>query len=135
MIGGLADGTIDCICSDHTPLSKREKSKDGGALPGAVGLETAFAAGITYLVLPGHLSLYRLLRLMSIAPAALLGQDAQIKEGAECNLALIDTKEELVYTGNSLLSRSFNTPFFGTSLWGRVTELYLKGSNPKREVQ
>ena len=135
VIEGLSDGTIDCICSDHTPLSKREKSKEGGALPGAVGLETAFAAGITYLVLPGHLSLYRLLRLMSIAPAALLGQDARIKEGGECSLALIDTKKELVYTGHSIYSHSFNTPFFGTSLWGRVIGLYVRGADPKWEIQ
>ncbi len=135
VIEGLCDGTIDCICSDHTPLSKREKTKEGGFLPGAVGLETAFAAGITYLVLPGHLSLYRLLRLMSIAPAGLLGQDARVKEGAQCNLALIDTHKELVYTGHSLFSHSFNTPFYGTSLWGRVTELYLEGSDPKWKNQ
>lgn len=126
IIEGLSDGTIDCICSDHSPLSDREKSGKG-ALPGAVGLETVFAAGMTHLVFPGHLSLYRLLELLSLCPAALLGIDAEIKEGAALDLAFIDNEGELVYTQHSIRSRSHNTPFYGRALLGRVSSLYIDG--------
>ena len=127
VIEGLVDGTIDCICSDHTPLSDREKTGGKGTLPGAVGLETVFAAGVTHLVLPGYLSLYKLLELISLAPAALLGIDAQIKEGGALNLAFIDSDSELVYNHHSMRSRSHNTPFYGRALLGRVTGLYIDG--------
>lgn len=127
IIEGLLDGTIDCICSDHTPLSDREKAGGKTALPGAAGLETVFAAGVTHLVLPGHLTLYRLLELISLAPAGLLGIDGQIKEGAPLNLAIIDSDSELVYNQHSMRSRSHNTPFYGRALLGRVTGLYIDG--------
>ena len=127
VIEGLADGTIDCICSDHTPLSEREKTGGKNALPGAVGLETVFAAGMTHLVLPGHLSLYKFLSLLSLAPASLLGFDASIKEGGTLDLAFIESEGEMVYNRHSIRSRSCNTPFFGRALLGRVTGLYIDG--------
>ena len=128
VIEGLKDGTIDCICSDHTPRSETEKKKDlSEALPGAAGLETAFAAGITGLVLPGHLSLYELLSLMSAGPAGLIGRGAAVRVGNPMDLMFFDVGEELVYEKNTLRSRGSNTPFYGRALQGRVTSLYLDG--------
>jgi dihydroorotase len=127
VIEGLADGTVDCICSDHTPLSDSEKTGGKNALPGAVGLETVFAAGLTHLVLPGHLPLFRLLELLSISPARLLGIDASVKEGAPLDLAFLECEGELVYNRHSMRSRSHNTPFYGRALLGRVTDLYIDG--------
>ncbi|HCH68149.1 MAG TPA: hypothetical protein DEV98_05860 [Clostridiales bacterium] len=128
LIEGLADGTVDCICTDHTPCADREKSGPiKEALPGAVGLETAFAAGYTGLVLPGYLSLSRLVQLMGSAPAELLGRSSQLKEGQPLDLVFLDTDEELVYSKSTLRSRSSNTPFLGRALRGRVTSLYLDG--------
>ena len=78
-------------------------------------------------MLPGYLSLYKLLELISLAPAALLGIDAQIKEGGALNLAFIDSESELVYNHHSMRSRSHNTPVYGRALLGRVTGLYIDG--------
>ena len=92
-----------------------------------MGLETAFAAGYTGLVLPGYLSLSRLVQLMGSAPAELLGRSSQLKEGQPLDLVFLDTEEELVYSKSTLRSRSSNTPFLGRALRGRVTSLYLDG--------
>ncbi len=129
VIEGLADGTVDCICSDHTPCHDAEKEKAlRDAAFGSVGIETALGAGITHLVIPGYLSLYRLIELMALAPADILQRDASIRPGSACNLALINPEAELVYSKHTLHSRSSNTPFLGRALRGRVTGLYIDGT-------
>ncbi|MBQ9467919.1 MAG: hypothetical protein IJU52_02815 [Clostridia bacterium] len=128
IIEGLSDRTIDCIVSDHTPLSKDEKS--GGvarALPGAIGFETTLAAGITYLVLPGYLPLARLVELLSCAPAKLLGKECSVRVGGPLDLIFFDPEEEWVYSSNTLRSRSCNTPFLGMALRGRVASAIIGG--------
>ena len=128
VVEGLKDGTIDCICSDHTPLSPAEKKDGTQALPGAVGLETAFAAGLTYLVLSGHLTLPDLVRLLSFAPAKLLGIDASVRVGGPLDLLLLDPDREMISSSNALRSRSSNTPFFISELRGVVTTAFLDGA-------
>lgn len=73
IIGGLRDGTIDMIATDHAPHSTEEKHQsDFFACPsGIIGLETALALGITYLVRPGHLTMMQLMEKMSANPAKL----------------------------------------------------------------
>ena len=128
VIAGLREGVIDCICSDHTPHTDGEKRGSfEKAAYGAIGFETAFAAGVTHLVLPGYLSLYRLIELMALTPASLLGYDASLKPGGTCDFCFIDPDAEMVYGRSTLRSRSANTPFFGRALKGRVTGLYIDG--------
>lgn len=73
IIEGLKDGTIDMIATDHAPHSTEEKNQDDFfACPsGIIGLETALALGITYLVRPGHLTMMQLMEKMSANPAKL----------------------------------------------------------------
>ncbi len=73
IIEGLKDGTIDMIATDHAPHSVEEKHQDDFfACPsGIIGLETALALGITYLVRPGHLTMMQLMEKMSANPAKL----------------------------------------------------------------
>lgn len=73
IIEGLKDGTIDMIATDHAPHSTEEKHQDDFfACPsGIIGLETALALGITYLVRPGHLTTMQLMEKMSVNPAKL----------------------------------------------------------------
>ena len=125
VIEGLQNGVIDAVCSDHTALPKDHV--DRGMPLGSSGFETLFGAGITHLVLPGHLSLYRFLQLISTAPAKILGVDCAIKEGNPLDLVFIDPDSPMVYTHQTLLTRGFNTPFFGKSLCGRVTDGYYNG--------
>lgn len=125
VIEGLQNGVIDAVCSDHTALPKDHV--DRGMPLGSSGFETLFGAGITHLVLPGHLSLYRFLQLITTAPAKILGVDCAIKEGNPLDLVFIDPDSPMVYTHQTLLTRGFNTPFFGKSLCGRVTDGYYNG--------
>ena len=128
VIEGLKDGTVDCICTDHTPLSDAEKGADfGRALPGGTGLDTAFAAGVTHLVLPGHLSVSELLALMSTAPARILGSPWKTAVGGRLDLVFFDADEEMLYVKSTMRSRSVNTPFYGRALRGRVKALYFDG--------
>ncbi|MGC7322339.1 dihydroorotase, partial [Mycobacteroides abscessus subsp. massiliense] len=65
VIEGLRDGTIDAIATDHAPHTPQEKADFLTAPNGSIGMETSLAAGITYLVKPGYLTLPQLLKLMS----------------------------------------------------------------------
>lgn len=128
VIKGLRDGTIDCICSDHRPCTKEEKSTGvaNGAF-GAVGLETAFAAGLTFLVFPGKLDLFTLIEKLTSAPAAILGLPDSVQVGSRMDLVMLDEEKEMIYTNNTLHGRSFNTPYYGTALWGCVAEKWIDG--------
>ena len=69
LIEGIQDGTIDMIATDHAPHSAEEKSKGlAGSAFGVVGIETAFPVLYTHLVLPGVITLEKLIDLMALAP-------------------------------------------------------------------
>ena len=128
IIKGLRDGTIDCIASDHRPCTKEEKGTGiAGAAFGAVGLETAFAAGLTFLVLPGKLDLFTLIEKMTVAPAKVLGISGELQSGSRMDLVMLDEETEMIYTNNTLHGRSFNTPYYGTALRGCVGERLIDG--------
>ena len=70
IIEGLRDGTLDCISTDHAPHSDEEKRAGIEKAPnGIIGLQTSFIAAYTYLVVPGHIPLSKLIELMSYNPA------------------------------------------------------------------
>jgi dihydroorotase len=74
VIAAIADGTIDCLATDHAPHTAEEKRQTFDAAPfGIVGLETALALTISELVRPGHLDLARALALWTERPRALFG--------------------------------------------------------------
>lgn len=124
---GLKDGTIDCIATDHAPHSAEEKGR--GLLQsafGTVGSETAFSACYTVLVKGGIIGLERLVQLMTSSPAAILGRQAQIKEGAQADIAVFDLDESYVVDPSEFVSMGRSTPFEGMELWG-VTCLTMCG--------
>ena len=120
VIEGLKDGTISIIATDHAPHSPEEKALPLTEAPsGIIGLETALALGITFLVKPGHLSLMQLMEKMSRNPARLYHLPCEgIKAGAPADLVLFDENEE--WTVEGFHSRSSNSPFLGRKLFGRV---------------
>jgi dihydroorotase len=117
----LADGTIDCVATDHAPHAEAEKRRGLAEAPfGIVGLETAFALLYTELVLGGALELGALVRRMSADPARAMGLEApRIRPGARADLAAFDTQSEWVVDAGRFRSRSRNTPFAGWRLRGR----------------
>lgn len=121
MADALADGTIDCIVTDHAPHAAEEKADFVSAPNGVVGLETSLAAGITCLVRPGFLTLSALIEKMSAAPAKLLGLPCgTLAPGSPADLVLFDPGETWNVDPQKLHSRSKNTPFKGRTLFGRV---------------
>lgn len=115
VIEALADGTLDCISTDHAPHSQEEKGCGMERAPnGIIGFQTAFAAAVTYLVLPGHITMERLCELMSKNPAKILGIDAPKKTVA------VYPDRKFTFTSDMILSKSKNSPFIGRELYGVI---------------
>jgi dihydroorotase len=125
---GLADGTIDCIATDHAPHTPETKEQPfDEAPPGMLGLETALAVALTHLELP----LAELLALLSWRPARILGIEdthgGPIAEGRPANLCVIDPTATWTVEPERLASRSRNTPYAGMMLSGRVRHTLVGG--------
>jgi len=127
----LADGTIDCVATDHAPHSREDKEKEfDKAPPGMLGLETALAVLITELVAPGFLTLIDLIDRMSVAPARIRGLDGHggpIGEGTRATIVVFDPEARWIVDPARLASRSDNTPFAGRELQGKVVHTLLRG--------
>lgn len=121
VIEGLCDGTIDAIATDHAPHTAEEKSDFLAAPNGSIGMETSLAAGVTYLVKPGYLTLNEFIRLMSTAPARLLGIPAgTLVPGAPADLVLFAPNERWTVDPMKLHGKSRNAVFKGKELTGKV---------------
>ncbi len=120
IIEGLKNGSIDMIATDHAPHSEEEKARPLQQAPsGIIGLETALGLAITNLVRPGHLSLLQLMEKMSLNPAKLYHLDSgSVEEGKAADLVLFDPEEE--WTVGEFASKSSNSPFTGSRLYGKV---------------
>ena len=118
LIKGLEDGTIDAIVSDHHPLDEERKNLEFDLADfGAIGLQTAFSAALTY----GSVDIEKLLPLFTDKPRAILRKESpKIEEGEVANLTLIDTKAEAIFEKKDILSLSKNSPFIGKSLKGKI---------------
>ena len=127
---GLGDGTIDAVATDHAPHAVEEKEVEFDQAPfGTIGLETALAAVLTYLVGPGELSLARAIEAMSVAPARILGaadHGGPIAPGRPANLVAFDPTTEWTVEP-PFASRSRNSAFLGRALRGRVVHTMLRG--------
>ncbi len=121
LIEGLRSGAIDCIATDHAPHSPDEKEVPiEEAAFGVIGLETAFSAVYTDLVLPGVLDLGLVVQRLSGGAEPLGFAAPRIEPGAEANVVLVDTEAEWDAGAEGWESRSDNSCFAGRRLRGRV---------------
>ncbi|MDR0653806.1 MAG: dihydroorotase [Synergistaceae bacterium] len=122
IIEALADGTIDCIATDHAPHHIDDKNVEYAiAANGISGFETAFSICWTVLVKGGILSPEELFRKMTSAPAEILGLDAGIiKEGSIADIAIVSPDAEWTVDPSKFVSRGHNSPFGGRMLSGMV---------------
>lgn len=128
VLEGLRDGTINVIATDHAPHAPEEKTDFLGAPSGVIGMETSLAAGITFLVLPGILTLAQLIKLMSCAPARLLGvSGGTLAPGFPADLVLFDPDKTWKVDPEKLHGKSRNAVFKGMELTGRVRMTLLGG--------
>lgn len=128
ILDGLRDGTIDIIATDHAPHSAEEKNRPLVDAPsGIIGLETALALGITYLVRTGYLTLLQLIEKMSLNPASLYKlTQGWLGAGADADLVIFDEAQE--WTVERFTSKSSNSPFIGESLYGKVKYTICNGA-------
>jgi len=125
----LRRGAISCIATDHAPHARHEKDVPFEEAPfGVTGLETAFAALYTHLVLPGLLSLETLLERMSAGPSRAFGLDEpRIEVGARANLVQLDLEAEWTVAEDGFRSLSANSWLLGQRLRGRVVRTVADG--------
>jgi dihydroorotase len=134
LIDGLRDGTIDCIATDHAPHAREEKEVPFEEAPmGTTGLETAFAAVYTELVLPGVLPLALVVEKLSAGAALLDLPLPAIEVGRPADVCLIDLEAEWEVGEHGYESRSENCCFAGRTLRGRVVATVAAGGVAYRE--
>ena len=133
---GLADGTIDCVATDHAPHPLEDKETEWQvAAFGMTGLETALRVVHAAMVHPGLLDWAGVADRMSQRPAAigrldLLGpaqHGSPVAVGFPANLVLYDPDASDRVDPAAQASRSRNTPFAGMTLPGRVIATFLRG--------
>ena len=129
VLGGIRDGVVDAIATDHAPHAKELKSRPMAEAPfGVTGLETALALGLMRLVYSGRISIGHLIALMSSKPARIINKPlGRIRTGGAADLTLIDPKLEWTYSAAGGRSRSRNSPFDGWSFQGAVTTTIVQG--------
>ncbi|HWA39858.1 MAG TPA: dihydroorotase [Burkholderiales bacterium] len=126
---GLADGTIDVLCSDHTPVDEDGKHLPfAEAEPGATGLELLLPLALKWGAAQ-KLGLAQTLARITSEPARVLGvATGRLAPGAPADLAVFDPAAEFRLTPESLRSQGKNTPFMGYSLTGRVRYTIVAGN-------
>ena len=124
----VADGTIDCIASDHAPHDQESKRVPfAQAAPGIIGLETLLPVSLE-LHHRGELSLLDLLAALTIAPATLLGlPQGRLAKGAPADLVLFDPERAYKIDAAKFRSKSKNSPFDERPVQGRVLRTVVDG--------
>jgi dihydroorotase len=127
-VEGLADGTLDCIATDHAPHSAVEKDVEfDAALNGITGLETAFSVCLA-LVRRGALSERRLVEALTSAPARVFSlPGGTLARGAIADLTILDPAAEWRFDPAAMYSKSKNSPWKGRTLTGRCTHTFVGG--------
>lgn len=120
--GGLAEGIMEAISTDHAPHGEKEKQQSMAEAPfGIVGSETAYALAVTHLVKKGYLTPMQLVACMSTNPCRILGvSGGDLAEGMPADITIADMDSEYKIDKNTFLSKGKNTPFHGALVNGRV---------------
>ena len=130
VLAGLADGTVDCIATDHAPHAAHEKEQEFERAPnGITGLETALGLALRVLHKGQGLSLSRIISLMSAAPAGIvsLAGRGSLRVGSFADVVVFDAGAEWRFDAKDSRSKSKNTPFDGAAMLGRVKATISEG--------
>ena len=128
VVDGLKNGTIDAIASDHAPHDEDAKRLPfAQAACGGIGLETLLPVSLEFYQ-NGQMSLTDVLRLLTCAPADVLGLRAgRLEKGLPADLTLFDPDRAWKVVADDLLSKSKNSPFDGRPVQGRVLRTVVDG--------
>jgi len=130
LLEALADGTVDAIATDHAPHHEDEKRVEFCCAPfGVVGLETAVSLCLDRLVHAGVIGLARLVELLAVGPARVLGVwGGGLRVGAPADLTVLDLARPVRVEATGFASRSRNTPFAGWTLRGAAVLTVVGGA-------
>ena len=125
---GVADGTIDCLCSDHQPHEVDAKLKPfPSAEAGVSGLDTLLALALR-LVEEGLLPMAELIATLTLNPATILGlPGGKLGVGEVADLVIVDTDAHWICDPQAFVSKGRNSPFGGWDFSGRVTHTLIEG--------
>ncbi|MEX2474144.1 dihydroorotase [Marinobacter sp.] len=128
LLAGVRDGVIDAIVSQHQPHDSAAKQAPLGATePGLSTIESTLSMGLL-LVNRGELTLPRLLSALTRGPAAILGETADVSEGAAANLCVFDPDASWTPDHHSLISAGRHGPLMGSPLPGVVRMTLCSGT-------
>ena len=129
MLNGIADGSVDAIATDHAPHHYDEKHVEFDRAPfGIVGLETAVSLSLDRLVHAGLIRLPRLVELLSVNPARILGvPGGSLAAGERADITVLAPDVKVKIHAAAMRSRSKNTPFDGWELRGGVAATIVDG--------
>ena len=125
----VADGTIDCLATDHAPHLASEKELEFlSAPPGVIGLECALGLYAKALIETGIRTWPQLIEMMTISPARILHIDkGTLTPGADADITLIDPERKWTVDADRFFSKSHNCPFDGWKVTGRATCTIVAG--------
>jgi dihydroorotase len=135
IIAGLADGTIDVIATDHAPHSRLEKDLEfDRAANGIIGLETSLPLTME-LVRLGVIDPVRMVELMALNPAGILGvEGGDLSPGSRADITVVDPEKSFVYSEDTIVSKSKNSPFIDRQMTGKAVLTIMGGAITHNEL-
>ena len=126
---GVADGTIDCLATDHAPHSKEEKELEFGLAPfGIISLDVALGLYIKALIASKACSWPKLIAALTANPAKVVGQPlGTLKAGSMADVTIIDPELKWTVDVEQFASKSRNCPYHGWQLTGRAVMTIIGG--------
>lgn len=128
LVAGIVDGTIEVIATDHAPHTAAEKSRGlAGSAFGIVGLECAFPLLYKYMVLPGIITLEKLVALMAGNPRRIFGLGGGLDLGDDADFTVLDLDAQYAIDPAAFRSKGRATPFEGWQVQGRAVLTVVGG--------
>jgi dihydroorotase len=129
IIEGIIDGTIEILATDHAPHAREKKMREFDQAPfGIVGLETLLPISIKALIDTGHIDWPRMIAMLTVHPAKLLGLDkGSLRAGSDADVTIIDPDVRWTIKPEEFYSKSTNTPYGGWEVRGRAHATIVEG--------
>jgi dihydroorotase len=131
LLAGLADGTVDCIATDHAPHAHHEKNAEFDRAPfGITGLETALGLSISILHARHGIPLRRIVEMLTINPARVMRMEGRgaLAVGSHADVTIFDPAKKWTFRAADSFSKSKNSPFDGWQLQGKVIATIVGGA-------
>ena len=135
---GLADGTLDWVCSDHAPHTCEEKHRSFWDAPAGISGIEGLSPVLLTAVHRGLLTLPRVAAITSANAARTFGlypRKGVIRPGADADLAIVDMSAAYTFRQEKMYSKAKWSPYDGMSFQGRVVETILRGRTTMRDGQ